>query len=241
MERLTLLSSNIPTERVVTVRSSTSKCLAVFVVLGVIAIPFLAGYIADHTTFSQITVTSGVPDADTVEKVKHMAASVLRPEESIQWVGQPEVGREGSVKMWFFMPFAVLWTLFSTAWVSMAIYATRQAKHPVGWLMVLFGVPFVLVGLVMLTTPYFSRQQEFNTVYVLTNQGAVKVVSDRVHRMVEYKERDFGPVEVTHYGDGKRADVLFVKDSSEGHTRPYGGFYGVQDADTAAAILNGRR
>lgn len=81
----------------------------------------------------------------------------------------------------------------------------------------------------MLTTTYFSRQQELSTVYALTNKGAIKVVSNHAYRIVEYKEQDFGPVEVTHYGDTGRADILFVKDASEGQKRPYGGFYGVKD------------
>lgn len=202
----------------------------------VIAVPFVAMYLGERTAFEQIHVMTGFPDAATTEAVKAMVGSVMHEGEKILWVGQPEVGREGSLKMGFFMPFAVIWTLFSLVWEACALAALKQTKSIVGVVLSLFGLPFVFIGFGMLSTPYFARGHELSTVYILTNECAIRVMNNKPCRLVEYDEADFGPIEVTRY-KSNRADVMFVKDASEGQRRPYGGFYGVEDADRAAEIL----
>jgi hypothetical protein len=102
--------------------------------------------------------------------------------------------------------------------------------------MPLFGLSFVVVGIGLLSIPYFSRNQALNTVYALTDRCAIRITDGKPCRLVEYKESDFGPIEVTRYKNN-RADVLFIKDSSEGDKHPYGGFYGISNADIAIAIL----
>lgn len=216
--------------------TSKFRRLAWFVIGLVVSMPFLAVFAADHMSFPSIVVSPGVPDAYTLEKVTNLAAAVLKPSEHILWVGQPELGRESSLKMWLFIPFAIIWTLFSLLWTAMASTAIKQSKVG-GTIFTVFGVPFVLIGVGMLCTPYFTKQQELTTVYMLSDKGAIKVVNSKPYRMVEYDEADFGPVEVTRYKPN-RADILFIKDSSEGEKHPYGGFYGIENADGALEVID---
>ncbi|MBY0552465.1 MAG: hypothetical protein K2W95_34610 [Candidatus Obscuribacterales bacterium] len=218
---------------------SRLKIFSILFTCFVIAMPFVAAFLAEHANFTRLVFTAGVPDLATADRVNAMIASLLHDGEKLLWVGQPEVGREASLKMWFFIPFAVIWTLFSSCWTGIAVLAARETRNPMSWLMALFGVPFVLIGLGMLSTPYFSREQELNTVYALTTDGAFRVTLGRPCRLVDYDEQDFGPVEVTRYSSN-RCDVLFRKDASEGQKHPYGGFYGVEAGSTAAQILEAR-
>lgn len=198
--------------------------------------PLAAHLLGKAAGFSSFEIISGAADKSGCQILMPMLEPILRPQEKLLWLGQPEAGREASVKMWFFIPFAIVWTLFSLLWTGLAAYAAKENKSPGAAFLVLFGLPFVLLGFGMLSTPYFSQQQELNTVYILTNEGALRIVNKKAIRLCDYKSRDFGPVEITRYKPG-RADILFIKDASEGEKYPYGGFYGIKDADNALEIL----
>jgi hypothetical protein len=102
------------------------------------------------------------------EKVDHE----LEPGERIEWIDMP-IPR-------FFTPastgaflFAIPWTAFAIFW----IYAASGFKIPdlrEGFdLFPLFGVPFVLIGFAMLSSPLWTWRKALGTVYVITNKRAI--------------------------------------------------------------------
>lgn len=64
--------------------------------------------------------------------------------------------------------FAIPWTSFAIFWVSMALRASV-------FFFALFGIPFVLVGLGMLSSPIWLRLSARNTVYLITNKRALSI------------------------------------------------------------------
>lgn len=102
----------------------------------------------------------------------------IAPEERVRWVTRPQAG---SGFCWMMLPpvlFAVPWTLFSLFWMFGA--AGGFDGGPIAQerlLFAAFGIPFVLVGLALLSTPLWIRRQlrkaADNTLYVITDRRAI--------------------------------------------------------------------
>ncbi len=97
--------------------------------------------------------------------------SELQSDEQLLWVGQPLPGRfarAGCVMALFGVPF----TAFALFWMGMA----SMGGFAGGGLFAcfpLFGLPFVVVGLGLLTSPYWLRQKAKRTCYALTGRRAI--------------------------------------------------------------------
>jgi hypothetical protein len=98
--------------------------------------------------------------------------------ERLLWVGQPNprrAARVGWLVTLFGIPFlggAVFWI----ATASSMLDGFRNAPGPFRWfglLFPLFGVPFMLVGLGMLSAPYWLARKARRTCYAITDRRAV--------------------------------------------------------------------
>jgi hypothetical protein len=103
----------------------------------------------------------------------------LKSGERLLWTAQPICNRA-----WYpsipIVLFAIPWTLFSLSFVVVAFRMTRHVadsnSSPTGLMpfaVPLFGLLFVLVGVWMLSTPYWMRRRAQKTVYALTDQRAL--------------------------------------------------------------------
>ncbi len=104
--------------------------------------------------------------------LQEKVARELETGEKVEWIDMP-VPR-------FFTPFSTSAFLFAIPWTAFAIFWVCGAsgfKIPdfsQGFdLFPLFGVPFILVGLGMLSSPLWAYRKAFKTVYVITNQRAI--------------------------------------------------------------------
>jgi hypothetical protein len=90
--------------------------------------------------------------------------SELAAGERLVWVGQPRPGRAllGSLIL---VLFAIPWTAFAVFWMVLASGANL-------WF-ALFGVPFVVIGLGMLTAPLGVWRKARQTCYALTDRRAI--------------------------------------------------------------------
>jgi len=70
--------------------------------------------------------------------------------------------------------FGIPWTAFAIFWTVMAGWAAWQ-KGGAGWfwLFPLWGVPFVLAGFGMSSSPYWVYRRAKRTAYLLTNRRAI--------------------------------------------------------------------
>lgn len=98
------------------------------------------------------------------------AQALLRRElddtERLLWSGQPLPWQLARAQLPLFL-FGVPWTAFAIFWIAAA---TRG-----GGVFGLFGVPFVLVGLFVLSAPWRAYRGAGETVYALTNRRAVVI------------------------------------------------------------------
>lgn len=112
------------------------------------------------------------------QEAERMLSAELNRDEKLLWAGQPLPGRSG----WGGLPlllFGIPWTAFAVFWVYMAGSMTwshpggMTSPSPIPSLFPLFGVPFVLFGIGMLTAPFWMRKKEIGTVYALTDTRAL--------------------------------------------------------------------
>lgn len=106
--------------------------------------------------------------------------SELEPSEQLLWVGQPRPSRFGRMALPFVL-FGIPWTAFAIFWMAMAstgLFAGGGGAPnagPFGFFVCfpLFGVPFVLIGLAMLSSPFWLRRKAKRTCYALTDRRAI--------------------------------------------------------------------
>lgn len=132
-------------------------------------------------------------DSRLPDELDARVRSELDAGEQLLWVGQPRPNRFARQTIPLVL-FGIPWTAFVIFWISMASFAVvnggQNAGPPVliGVCFPLFGVPFVLVGLGMLSSPYWFRRRARRTCYALTDRRAIL-----------WEAGFFGSVEVRSY------------------------------------------
>jgi hypothetical protein len=108
----------------------------------------------------------------------------LRRNESIRWMGQPSSHSFPWLSLFPFF-FGVFWTAFSVFWIGIASGIGDLVEGFRGFdqlegerlMFALFGVPFLLIGLAMLTAPFWImrwiKRTAERTVYVITNERVI--------------------------------------------------------------------
>src|SRR5262249_39881197 len=108
--------------------------------------------------------------------------------EQVRWQGRPGALRTfaGASLIWLF---AVPWTAFVLFWESTAVgswlFGKSTAGAGQGWglVLVLFGLPFVLIGLGMMALPFGALRSAHRTVHVLTNRRLLTITEGRIKRV----------------------------------------------------------
>jgi hypothetical protein len=119
---------------------------------------------------------------NNLAQIDPLAAEKIEPElmsgETIYWAGKPNPGVIFHSGDWMMIPFSLLWEGFAIFWESMAlgIWAIESKRNEPSGFIILWGVPFVLIGQFMiwgrcLVDGWLKRR----AYYALTNRRAVIV------------------------------------------------------------------
>lgn len=107
----------------------------------------------------------------------------LEPRERVQWADKPIPHFFSRTALSVFL-FAIPWTVFSVFWVAAAAMGVLSEELPGLFLLFpLFGVPFVLVGLGMLSAPLLNYRKMARTLYVITNRRVMFIEQGRAIKM----------------------------------------------------------
>jgi hypothetical protein len=139
--------------------------------------------------------------ADFKAKIDHELAG-----EHKLWAGRPSasLAMKAGLGIWLF---AIPWTAFTLFWETMAIGAyVSGAKGAKGWggiVMILWGLPFIAVGLAMMSAPLYMWYRARQTLYVLTERRLVRFIAQRGAINVQSTwPRDIATIERTERTDG---------------------------------------
>jgi hypothetical protein len=106
--------------------------------------------------------------------------------ESILWAAQPNAKKAFLLASPILL-FAIPWTVFALGWEFIAVTMLLAEDKPdsdgpskiFGLVFPIFGIPFVVVGLAMVSSPFWAWWKARRTVYVLTDQRVSTVVTGK--------------------------------------------------------------
>ena len=173
---------------------------------------------------------------------RDMVPKELDSDEQVLWWAQPKPSRFARQALPAFL-FAIPWTAFAVFWMCGAagfeVPDFSEGRH----FFALFGLPFVLVGLAMLSSPLWMMRKARRTLYVVTQRRAI-LFEGGWGTIV----RSFGPEKLTdmvrHEKRDGSGDLIFeqkVAGESEraGRTTEVGflGINGVRDIEKVLRII----
>lgn len=127
--------------------------------------------------------------------------------EVVYWVGQPDPRRMmlGGFLLWiFFVP----WTAFSLFWMAGAAgFSVPDFSNPSA-LFMLFGIPFVLIGIGGLCAPLWAYVAARHTVYAISNKRAFMLEGKRSVTSESWRPEQLGNIVRTERPDGSGSLVF---------------------------------
>jgi hypothetical protein len=179
---------------------------------------------------------------DTTPIAQHLA-----PGEAVLWTGRP--GRRlFDMSDWFMLPFSLLWGGFAFFWETTVILGHAPL------VMVLFGLPFVAIGLYLIFGRFVQRAwANSRTWYALTDQRALIVYGSRGQQVRSVQLDRVPETTVSRYGDGSGTLVFSTTDpalsrlASASRIGPIGwssmqagpvSFVGIPDVAAVEALAN---
>ncbi len=163
----------------------------------------------------------------------------LRDGEELWYAGTP-AAKYLARKMWPVALFGLFFGGFAAFWISAAAWGAwfggGSGKPASGTgpfiLFPLFGLPFLAVGLGMVTSPLWVGRKAARTACCVTNQRAMQIQCGRSIKVQSWSPSDLCEITKTLHSDG-RGTVLFAERyerGSKGGTRTVAeGFYGIPE------------
>lgn len=140
-------------------------------------------------------------------EMQGMVRGELEPGERIVWSGMPRRAffTKASTGAFFF---GIPWTAFAIFWTLTAGAGTWfMSGFSLFSLFPLFGVPFILIGLAMLSSPLVAYFKSGKTVYVITDRRAISFIGGRETEIRSYTPEMLGNVYRRERKNG-RGDVI---------------------------------
>lgn len=130
----------------------------------------------------------------------------LEPSEKLLWIGKPREGVIFSKMDFFLIPFSIIWGGFAIVWETIAIMSGAP------WFFILFGVPFVLVGLYMMIGRFFyDAFRRKHTLYGLTQKRIIFLSGEKEKKAQYINIADLKDVQLFEKPDGSGA--IFLSDT----------------------------
>lgn len=135
------------------------------------------------------------------------ATMKLQPElssgESIYWADMPSSSVVFHSEDWYLIPFSLLWGGFAIFWEAgvLGFWWTESQHHPAPGFMVLWGVPFVVIGQYLIWGRFlYDAWLKRRTYYGITNRR-VLILQEGRKRKTQFSFLESIP-EITREGDG---------------------------------------
>ena len=159
-------------------------------------------------------------------------ARELQPGETVSFIEMPQPRFFTPTSTGAFL-FAIPWTLFALFWVAGAAeFKLPDFKNGFDFFP-LFGVPFILIGFAMLSTPIWAYRNAFKSVYVITDRRAISFVGGFRTTIRSFFPDDLDGLYRSERSNGS-GDVIFGStrrwNSENDGQEIFLGFLGVADA-----------
>jgi len=180
------------------------------------------------------------PENQVPHDLREKVDRELESGERVEWLQMP-VPRYFTPAATAGFLFGIPWTAFAIFWTVGAAWGTSKAAGP-GFFSAfpLFGLPFILIGLGMLSGPIWAYRKALKTVYVITNRRAITFDGGRSLTI-----RSYPPDRLTDFYRKERkdgtGDVIISRrawrDSDGDRQSEELGFLRVREPKTVEAML----
>jgi len=168
----------------------------------------------------------------------------LEPHESIRWVGQPRPNTSSLIiSCLVVFLFAIPWTAFAVFWtygvLGYKIPDLRAGFQP-EYLFALFGVPFILVGLGLLLSPFWIWRTALKKVYLITNKRAIAFEGANTTTIRSFEPQQLAKIYRRENNDGTGDVVIVVrswKDSDGDSQKEEVGFLAISNPKQVETLL----
>jgi hypothetical protein len=177
--------------------------------------------------------------------VQEMICEEVTSCEQVRWSEQPNPLRQmlPAFALWLF---AIPWTAFALFWETAALgiwfgkTPDNDTVASLGIIMPIFGLPFVLIGLCMLATPFHIAAKAKRTYYIITNKRLIIICSRRTSTITSFDARYMVNLTRKECKDGS-GDITFVEknyiDCDGDKASKINGVYGVNDVRAVERML----
>lgn len=147
---------------------------------------------------------------NTFNLPEHLHAKLraeLKTGESVTWAGQPipNTYMKSGWKIWFFF---LPWTVFSLFWIAGAS-GFQIPNFEEAWdLFPLFGLPFFLIGIMGLSSPFWMRKNALSIIYALTDQRAITISGVKTITVKSIPLHEIKNIERKQHADGSGDLIL---------------------------------
>jgi len=164
-------------------------------------------------------------------KLKDTVRHELEPGEKIEWMAPPAPQFFSSASTPVFL-FSIPWTAFALFWIIGASQSSEGLS--------LFGVPFILIGIWMMSSPLWVYYKTLQSVYVITDKRAITVEGGRSLSIRSYPPEMLQSVYRRERKNGT-GDVIFAfqswKDSDGDTQRKDLGFINIREPRKVEKML----
>ena len=173
---------------------------------------------------------------DLHNDIKPIIIQEVSENEKVLWVGKPRPGALMYAGIGMVL-FAIPWTAFAIFWICGASGFKWPTWNGPQSLFPLWGVPFVLVGIGMFSSPYWIKRSADRSGYIITNLRVVifnwKFKSADV---ISYNANQLSKLQKKMKADGS-GDIVF-EEKAEGSGRfKRIGFIGIDDVKSVEHII----
>ena len=165
---------------------------------------------------------------------------LIDADEKLLWSGRPSALRYAFKKSWSGFLFGLVFFGFSAFWIYGAATHGRNVEGWMGIPFWAFGVPFLIVGGVMVLSPLWHLFRGLRTTYVLTNRRALTTTPPPFAQRLSVPLAQIRFIDMRPTADGT-GDIYFFKETvtgdSDGQSVRRDGFIAIADVARAEQLL----
>ncbi|MEM9186050.1 MAG: hypothetical protein AAGB00_06080 [Planctomycetota bacterium] len=178
-------------------------------------------------------------DRSIPPRLREIVQRELDRDERVVWSAMPKPKYFSGPALGVFL-FAIPWTAFSVFWIAGAAGFKIPDFNNGEDLFPLFGIPFFLIGIGMLSSPVWAYRNSLKTVYLITNRRAITIDGGWSYTIRSYTAENLSSVFRREHSDGT-GDVVISRDSwrdSDGDKQMQElGFLRIKDAKAVESML----
>ena len=136
----------------------------------------------------------------------------LEAQEKLLWSGQPNPLRATRQTIPVFI-FGVAWTAFTINFIHLWWQGSRPSASFWGFSGIgfdLFMVPFLLIGIGLVLSPYWAYLQSAKTVYGITNKRVIIIAGGKSRQVESYGRTELGTIKRIERAD-RTGDLIFAQ------------------------------